>query len=65
VSTTGWILLIALFLGAHLLMHRGHRSHGRPPASSRAPNGHEHDGEVGDEVTTAAGQTERHRHSGC
>lgn len=72
-STIGWILLIALFVGAHLLMHRGHGSHGAQGVSSRPPeDGHQHDtggnSEGDSEVDSKAAPTgvaARHTHRGC
>lgn len=56
-STIGWILLIALFVGVHLLMHRGHggRGAGGPPR-----DGHQHHAEDDGETGPA-----RRRHGGC
>ena len=63
-STIGWILLIALFVGAHLLMHRGHGSHGARGVGTRLPqDGHQHDTE-GDSQTVT-GEAARHTHRGC
>ena len=64
-STIGWILLIALFVGAHLLMHRGHGSHGARSTGSRSPqDGHQHDAEA-DTKAAATGEPARHTHRGC
>ena len=74
-STIGWILLIALFVGAHLLMHRGHGAHGAHGsqgargAGSRTPqDGHQHDTEgdsAGDSEAAPTGEAARHTHRGC
>ena len=64
-STIGWILLIGLFVGAHLLMHRGHGAHGARSAGSGAPqDGHQHDTEA-DSEAAATGEAARHTHRGC
>jgi hypothetical protein len=64
VSTVGWILLIALFLGAHLWMHRGHGTYGRRFVGGPPRNGHQH-GTKGDEGSNAQPEPGRHRHTGC
>lgn len=63
-STIGWITLIALFLGLHFLMHRGHGGH-RRPAGDTSSDGHRHSspGEPG--ITAARDESGGHRHSGC
>lgn len=65
-STTGGILLIAMFVGAHLLMHRGHGSHGarHGRGSTRPQDGHLHDPESDSEAAPNA-EAGRHTHRGC
>lgn len=63
-STIGWILLIALFVGVHLLMHRGHGSHGARGAGRPPRDGHQHAAED-DGETAATGEPARHSHRGC
>lgn len=63
-STIGWILLIALFVGVHLLMHRGHGSHSARGARSARREGPQHAAED-DGDTTAASEPPRHSHRGC
>lgn len=62
-SIFGGILLIGLFIGLHLLMHRGHGSHGGRADPQAALARHQH-GEGGDSDTTPA-QGRKHQHSGC
>lgn len=63
-STIGWILLIALFVGVHLLMHRGHGSHSARGGTGRARReGHQHSAES-DGDTTATSEPRRHSHRG-
>lgn len=62
-STIGWILLIALFVGAHMLMHRGHGSHAGGGRLPRTGHGHG-DGENG-QATASEGEPVPRRHHGC
>ena len=63
-STIGWILLIALFVGVHLLMHRGHGSHSARGAGRARRESHQH-AAGGDGDTTATSEPPRHSHRGC
>jgi hypothetical protein len=63
-STIGWILLIALFVGLHLMMHRGHGSHVGRGAGRLARGGHQHSIDDDRETTATAGPARR-RHGGC
>lgn len=63
-STTGWITLIALFLGLHVLMRRGHVGH-RRPVGGTAPDEHGHSS-PGEAATVAArDESSPQRHSRC
>lgn len=56
-STTGWILLSAITVGAHLLMHREHGTHGARGAGSRTPqDGHQHHTQGESEVAATGGR---------
>ena len=64
-STIGWILLIVLFLSAHMLMHRGHGGHGARGPGSRAPTDGAPDASEGGARADATGEAPRHTHRGC
>jgi hypothetical protein len=62
-SIFGGTLLIGLFIGLHLLLHRGQGAHGGRTDPETAPSRHQHGAGSGTDTTPA--QARKHQHGGC
>lgn len=63
-TATVWILLLVLFVGLHLFMHRGHGAHGGRAPTGAPDRGHGAHGGPPDDSQSGTETQQPHRHRG-
>lgn len=64
-SATAWIVLIVLFVGLHLLMHRGHGMHGTARPARPRGGGHPNHARATKDSQSTSEPGLQQRHRGC